>query len=107
MEVVRFPNSLHKRGGDPACNRSGKYQLTSCAAGARSGNGLPGHPSSQAGGGQQPIQARHGIVDPGSAASHKGRTGVLDPAGTLLYITKWKTKKKMLAIVLRSLIFTF
>ena len=58
MEVARFPNSLHKRGGEPDYNRSGKYQLTSCAAGARSGNGLPGHPSSQAGGGQ-PIQSHH------------------------------------------------
>ena len=68
-------------------------------------NSIP--PPIQSNPGGQPIQARHGIVDPGSAASHKGRTGVLDPAGTLLYITKWKTKKKMLAIVLRSLIFTF
>ena len=59
MEVVRFPNSLHKRGGEPDDNRSGKYQLTSCAAGARSGNGLPGHPNSQAGGGGQPIQSHH------------------------------------------------
>ena len=66
---------------------------------ARGVNGLPGNVS-QAGGagrvggqglgcgvqglggrGQGLHQGRHGIVDPGLAASHKGRTVVLDPTG--------------------------
>ena len=76
----------------------------SCAA-TRSANGLPGHPN-QAGGGVQAIQGRHGIVDPGPAASHKGRTAVLDPAGA---IRKRKTKKKIWSIVfrLRSVLLSF
>ena len=68
--------------GDGNGNSNITYHPFSCAA-ARSGNGLAGHPSQAGGGGpgQQAIQGRHGIVDPGPAASYKGRTAVLDPAG--------------------------
>ena len=67
----------------------------SCAA-TRSGNGLAG---SQAG--QQVLQSRHGIADPGPVASLKGRTGLLDPAGATY-------QKNILPIVfgLRSVLFT-
>ena len=73
--------------------------LTLFFTAARGVNGLPGNVS-QAGGagrvggqglgcgvqglggrGQGLHQGRHGIVDPGLAASHKGRTVVLDPTG--------------------------
>ena len=73
--------------------------LTFFSTAARGVNGLPGNVS-QAGGaggvggqglgcgvqglggrGQGLHQGRHGIVDPGLAASHKGRAVVLDPAG--------------------------
>ena len=73
--------------------------LTVFSIAARGVNGLPGNVS-QAGGaggvggqglgcgvqglggrGQGLHQGRHGIVDPGLAASHKGRAVVLDPAG--------------------------
>ena len=73
--------------------------LTFFSTAARGVNGLPGNVS-QAGGaggvggqglgcgvqglggrGQGLHQGRHGIVDPGLAASHKGRSVVLDPAG--------------------------
>ena len=73
--------------------------LTFFSTAARGVNGLPGNVSqaSGAGGvggqglgcgvqglggrGQGLHQGRHGIVDPGLAASHKGRAVVLDPAG--------------------------
>ena len=73
--------------------------LTFFPTAARGVNGLPGNVSqaSGAGGvggqglgcgvqglggrGQGLHQGRHGIVDPGLAASHKGRAVVLDPAG--------------------------
>ena len=73
--------------------------LTLFFTAARGVNGLPGNVSqaSGAGGvggqglgcgvqglggrGQGLHQGRHGIVDPGLAASHKGRSVVLDPAG--------------------------
>ena len=73
--------------------------LTLFSTAARGVNSLPGNVS-QAGGaggvggqglgcgvqglggrGQGLHQGRHGIVDPGLAASHKGRSVVLDPAG--------------------------
>ena len=96
---IRTSEGWYKNGNNNGNVKERPTYLTLFFTAARGVNGLPGNVS-QAGGaggvggqglgcgvqglggrGQGLHQGRHGIVDPGLAASHKGRAVVLDPAG--------------------------